>query len=73
MKWLDRIPISLLMVAAVFLGLAPFVPEPHAVEKIRMLFNGDLRKPIDIFDLFYHLLPLMLLLIKLGRMYATKK
>ena len=67
MKWLDRIPTSLLVVASVFLGLAPFMPEPHIVEKLRMLSRGTLIKPIDIFDLFYHLLPLILLGIKLLR------
>ncbi len=65
MKWLERIPTSILVVAAVFLGLAPFVPEPHVVEKLRMLFSGTLHRPLDIFDLFYHLLPLFLLLLKL--------
>jgi hypothetical protein len=59
MEWLDRIPYSILLVAALFIGLAPFVPEPHVVEKIRMLLNGTLRKPIDIFDLFFHLFPLI--------------
>lgn len=29
-----------------------------------MLKNGTLERPIDIFDLFYHLLPLMLLILK---------
>jgi len=67
MEWLDRIPLSLLIVAAVFLGLAPFAPEPHLVEKLRMLMHGTLRKPIDVFDLFFHLAPLILLLIKLIR------
>ena len=51
MKWLDSIPLSLLIIAGVILGGAPFVPEPHIVEKIRMLTNGTLYKPIDIFDL----------------------
>lgn len=54
LKWLDRIPFSILIIISVFLGLAPFTPEPHLVEKIRMLFHGDLSKPIDIFDLFLH-------------------
>lgn len=66
MKWLDQIPTSLLAVAALFLGLAPFVPEPHAVEKIRMLMEGNLSRPLDIFDLFFHLLPLLLLVLQLG-------
>lgn len=73
MKWLDRIPTSLLIVATLFLGLAPFVPEPHVLEKMKMLLAGDLRRPIDIFDLVYHLLPLLLLLVKLGRRYTVSK
>ena len=67
MKWLDRIPTSLLVAAAVFLGLAPFVPEPHVVVKFRRLGQGNLTRPVDLFDLFYHLLPLFLLALKLVR------
>ena len=67
MEWLDRFPISLLIIAAIFLGLAPFVPEPHVVEKLRMLINGTLRQPIDFLDLFFHLAPLILLILKLTR------
>ena len=37
MKWLDRIPLGLLIVASLFLGLAPFTPEPHVWEKLKML------------------------------------
>ena len=72
MRWLDRLPMSLLIGAALLLGLAPFVPEPHLVEKLRMLAGGTLRRPIDIFDLVYHLLPVVLLLLKLVRS-ATRK
>ena len=67
MKWLERIPTSLLVAAALFLGLAPFVPEPHVVEKLRMLSQGTLSRPVDLFDLLYHLLPLLLLALKLVR------
>jgi len=59
-------PYPVLIVATVALGLAPFVPEPHLVEKLRMLFAGDLSRPIDIFDLFLHGGPVALLLIKVG-------
>jgi hypothetical protein len=72
MNWLDRLPTSLLLVAALFLGLAPFIPEPHVVEKLRLLISGSLRRPLDIFDLCFHLLPLVLLLLKLGRTAARK-
>ncbi len=65
MAFLDRIPYPLLIGLAVFMALAPFVPEPHLLEKLRMLVNGTLTRPIDIFDLFWHLLPAILLLLKL--------
>jgi len=67
MQWLDRTPTTLLVIASVFLGLAPFVPEPHAVEKIRMLFQGELSQAIDIFDLIFHLSPIFLLLLQFAR------
>ena len=59
-------PYSILVPVAVFLALAPFVPEPHLVEKLRMLSKGDLSRPIDIFDLFLHATPLALLLLKIA-------
>ncbi|MFA5516249.1 MAG: hypothetical protein WDA20_08175 [Desulfuromonadales bacterium] len=54
-----------LIILALLLGLAPFTPEPHLLEKLRMLREGALTRPLDIFDLFFHLLPAMLLLLKL--------
>jgi hypothetical protein len=65
MKWLDRIPYSLLLPLAVVMALAPFVPEPHLWEKLKMLAAGTLVRPIDIFDLFLHGTPLLLLALKL--------
>ncbi len=44
------------------LGLAPFQPEPHVVEKLGMLVDGTLRAPIDVFDLALHGAPWVLLL-----------
>ena len=69
MKWLDKIPYIFLIVAAVFLGIAPYPakPEPHLIEKLNMLIQGTLVKPVDIFDLFWHSLPLILLLLKIIR------
>ena len=43
------------------LGFAPFYPQPHIVEKLRMLMAGTLKRPIDIFDLFWHAWPFLLL------------
>ncbi len=53
---------TLFIVAAVVLALAPFTPEPHLVEKLRMLFQGTLSRPLDIFDLCMHGLPLLFVL-----------
>lgn len=64
MNILKSIPYSILIPAAIFLGLAPFVPQPHLVEKIRMLFSGTLSRPVDIFDLVMHGSPVILLLAK---------
>jgi len=55
------------------MAVAPIVPEPHLVEKLRMLSEGTLSRPIDIFDLFYHLVPLVLLGIRLERMRRARR
>lgn len=68
MAWLDRVPLSPLVIAALALGLAPLFPEPHLWEKLKMLFVGTLSRPIDIFDLIMHGGPSLLLLLKLARM-----
>ena len=67
MKWLDDIPYILLIGAAVLMALLPFQPEPHLIEKLRMLSQGLLAKPIDIFDLIWHALPTILLVMKFVR------
>jgi len=72
MKWLDNIPLPTLAIIAVALGLAPFSPEPHMWEKLKMLFAGTLGRPIDIFDLVMHGAPAVLLIIKLVRMYGVR-
>ena len=68
MAFLDQIPLSILIIAALTLGLAPFVPEPHIWEKLKMLASGTLVKPIDILDLLMHAAPFVLLVLKLVRM-----
>lgn len=70
--WIDRLPITFFVVAALTLGLAPFLPEPHAWEKLRMLGGGELVRPIDIFDLILHATPWLLLALKLGRLGRKK-
>ena len=67
MRWIDRIPLLWLIAIAVYLAGAPFVPEPHLVEKWRMLTEGSLRKPIDLFDFVLHNAPMVVLAIRLWR------
>jgi hypothetical protein len=57
----------LLIPLALLLGFAPFYPQPHIVEKLGMLMAGTLRKPLDIFDLAWHLWPFLLLAYRLVR------
>jgi hypothetical protein len=68
MGWLDRFPLVLLIAVALWLAVAPIVPEPHLVEKLRMLSQGTLTRPLDIFDLLLHTAPLVLLATRLWRM-----
>ncbi|MCG6970561.1 MAG: RND transporter [Gammaproteobacteria bacterium] len=68
MKWLDKIPLALLVVFGVLMAFAPFFQKPHLLEKIQMLLNGALSRPIDIFDLFWHSIGLVLIVLKLIRM-----
>ena len=70
MAFLDQIPYAILVVFAVFMLLAPFRPMPHVIEKLIMLKNGTLKKPLDIFDLFFHLVPTIILLLKVYRDHA---
>jgi hypothetical protein len=73
MRWIDRIPLYLLILVAAWMAVAPINPEPHLVEKVRMLSQGTLTKPLDIFDLLYHLAPMVLLAIKVWRMVKERK
>ena len=49
-RLLDALPLSVLLIASLTLGLAPFVPEPHIWEKLKMLAAGELTQTIDILD-----------------------
>lgn len=67
MKWLDAVPLWLLVAGTAFLGLAPFIPEPHLWEKLKMLAGGTLARPLDIFDLVLHGAFPVLLIVRLVR------
>jgi hypothetical protein len=68
-KLLEVLNYRSLIIFSVILGLAPFYPMPHIVEKLMMLSKGTLVRPIDIFDLFFHAAPILLLAAK----YLTEK
>lgn len=72
MKLLDRIPIWILLVLAIALGIAPPGAQPHLFEKLIMLGNGTLVRPIDVFDLVLHGIFPVLLVAKLARMAYLK-
>ena len=73
MSFLDRLPLSILLILALTLGLSPFFPEPHLWEKLKMLAAGTLARPLDIFDLLFHAAPWLLLLAKLARTAAARR
>ena len=68
MNWIDNLSLTTLILVALTLGLAPFLPEPHVWEKLKMLAEGSLTRPIDSFDLLMHGSPWVLLGLKLLRL-----
>jgi hypothetical protein len=51
------------IMACLTLGLAPFVPEPHLLGKLRWVAGGAIgMQPLDWFDLLLHGFPYLLLL-----------
>ncbi|MCM5570131.1 hypothetical protein M6I34_06390 [Burkholderiaceae bacterium FT117] len=67
-RLLDRFPLSIVALLCATLGLAPYLPEPHVWEKLKMLAAGALSRPVDVFDLLLHGLPWALLAAKLVRL-----
>ncbi|GIX06084.1 MAG: hypothetical protein KatS3mg115_0487 [Candidatus Poribacteria bacterium] len=63
-EWLLSVPYRVLVPFAVLLLLSPFYPEPHVLQKLRMLRAGTLRRPVDILDLLLHLSLFVLLIAK---------
>lgn len=52
---MERRTLALPVLACLTLGLAPFVPEPHVVGKLRWVAGGAVgMQAIDWFDLFMH-------------------
>jgi hypothetical protein len=62
-RWLAELPWTVVVLGCLTLGLAPFAP-PHLFEKLQMLARGQLRRPLDWFDLLFHAAPWLLALAK---------
>ena len=65
MSWIEQLPWAIVILLCLTLGLAPFNP-PHIVEKLGMLFRGELVRPLDWLDLVFHAIPWVLLVLKAG-------
>jgi len=72
MKWIDKLSWLIVGILIATLGLAPYSPQPHVLEKLAMLFTGTLSRPIDIFDLVIHGTPWVLLGLKLVRLAMNR-
>lgn len=70
---LDRLPWTWLLLLTAWLAIAPITPEPHLIEKLRMLAQGTLVRPVDIFDLALHATPLLIVALKLWRQWRTPR
>lgn len=73
MRWIDNIPLVILIALAAWMAVAPITPEPHLIEKLRMLSQGTLSKPLDIFDLLLHSTPIVVLALRLWRQFISKR
>ena len=73
LSWLERLPWTWLLLLAAWMAIAPITPEAHLVEKLRLLVQGALVRPLDIFDLAMHATPLLLVALKLWRQWRARR
>jgi len=52
--------------------LGPIRPMPHVIEKLIILKKSIFTRSIDIFDLFFHLIPTILLVAKVWYHWEVK-
>ncbi len=73
MKYLSKLlPIAL--IASLTLGLAPFTPQPHVLEKIKWLLEGKKTLAmLDWFDVLMHGTPWVFLVLALIAKVSEKK
>lgn len=74
-NFFEQLSYRWLVALAVVTALAPWPagPQPHLYEKLVMLSQGQLSRPLDIFDLFFHGSALVLLVIKAGYDLAGRR
>ncbi|MGJ8571381.1 MAG: hypothetical protein ACSHXI_11850 [Hoeflea sp.] len=70
---LNQFSWPIIIILFLTLGLAPFFPEPHLWEKLKMLVSGTLVKPVDMFDLVMHATPFLIAALKLSLMVFRAK
>ena len=63
-RFLQQLPWVPLIVAALLVGLAPLLPQPHLIEKAIKIATGSPMRPIDYFDILFHLFPALIALLK---------
>ena len=73
MSWLDKAPLWVVVALAVWMAVAPIAPEPHLISKLRLLSQGAMVRPLDVFDLCLHLAPMLLLAWRLWRQFGPGK
>lgn len=64
LRWITSIPWGVLVVFSIWMLIVPISPEPHLWQKLGWLHSGHPFTILDIFDVFWHLLPTILLIIK---------
>ena len=65
MNIIAGIPWVIVIIACVTVGLAPYNP-PHVWNKTILLFAGNLTLPVDWWDLFFHWVPWVFLVLKIS-------
>jgi hypothetical protein len=69
LSWLDRWPWIWLLLLTAWMAIATITPEPNLVEKLCLLVEGALARPLASLDLAMHATPLLLLALKLWRQW----
>ncbi|WP_396587663.1 hypothetical protein [Bermanella sp. R86510] len=60
--FIEQLPFTPLLIISIYLLFAPFMSEPHLWQKSKWLINGNTFALIDVFDVVFHLFPVILFL-----------